>query len=77
MLGGVLFFFLSFSDLTGDSGTLESGVSMEHPALVGGSGGSPTLVVVSVLYWELKRYWELNGYEVEPYPALKEVIYEL
>jgi hypothetical protein len=41
---------------------------MEHPTLVGCSGGSPALVVVSVLYWELE------GYEVEPYPALKEVI---
>jgi hypothetical protein len=41
---------------------LELGVGMEHPALVGCSSGSPTLVIVSVLYWELEGYWELSGY---------------
>jgi hypothetical protein len=60
-----------FPDLTGDSGTLESGVGVEHPALVGYSSGSPALFIISVLYWELE------GYEVEPYPTLKKVIYEL
>jgi hypothetical protein len=44
---------------------------MELPALVGCDGGSPTLVIVSVLYWELE------GYEVKHYPALMEVIYGL
>jgi hypothetical protein len=68
---------LSFSDSIGDSGTLESGVGMEHHTLVGCSGGSPILVVVSVLYWELEGYWEVEGYEVEPCPTLKEVIYGL
>jgi hypothetical protein len=65
---------LSAPDSTGDFGTLKSGVGVEHPALVGCSGGSPTLVVVLVLYWELDGYWELDENEVEPCPALKEVI---
>jgi hypothetical protein len=45
---GALFLLLSASDSTGDSGTLESGVGVEHPALVGCSGGSPPIVVISV-----------------------------
>jgi hypothetical protein len=50
------------NNCTGDSGTLESGVGVEHPALVGCNGGSPPLVVVSVLYWELEGYWKFDGY---------------
>jgi hypothetical protein len=53
---------------------LESGVGVEHPALVGCNGGSSPLVVVSVLYWEHERYWELDGNKAEPCPTLKEVI---
>jgi hypothetical protein len=71
---------LSFSDLIGDFGTLESGVGMEHLVLVRCSSESPVIVLVSVLYWELEgywkleRYWKLEGYEVELCPVLKEVI---
>jgi hypothetical protein len=56
------------SKLIGDCGTLDLGVGVEHHALTGCKCGSLTLVVASVLYWELERY------EVESCPALKEVI---
>jgi hypothetical protein len=48
---------------------LHSDVGMEHPTLKGYSDESSALVVASVFYWELE------GYDVEPYPALKEVIF--
>jgi hypothetical protein len=53
---GALFLFLSAPDSIGDSGTLDSDVGVEHLALVGCNGGSPPLVVVSVLSWELGGY---------------------
>jgi hypothetical protein len=72
---------LSALNSTGDFETIESGVGVEHPALVGYNGESPPLVVVSVLYWDLEGYWKIGGYlleldgnEVEHCPALKEVI---
>jgi hypothetical protein len=68
-VGGALFLLLSVPDSIGDCGTLASGVGVEHPTLVGCSGGSMALVITSVLYWELE------GYEVEHCPTLKKVIY--
>jgi hypothetical protein len=59
---------LSISDLVSDYGTLDSGIGVEHPALIGCSGGNSALIISSALYWKLERY------EVEPYPVPNEVI---
>jgi hypothetical protein len=46
----VIFLLLSVPGSTSDHGMLDSGVGVEHPALIGCSDGCPTLVVTSVLY---------------------------
>jgi hypothetical protein len=47
-------YFRNFSLMASIIG--DRGESPEHPALVGCNGGSPPLVVISILYWELDGY---------------------